>query len=572
MPACDADASTVLTACTWSAGIVAGAVSSQRSVIESRVSPSARIVGKNQPALAASMLASSLIPTVRPACAAASSASARPHAASSATNDRIDSLLGRASVELDGPSSLTGPATIFKGKELAPRARSRSSRVAKPAWGAGWSAELRLRTHRFVPLVAMLVTATAATTAGATPPKAPTSPTLEAKHAQVAAKRAQAHHVLAQIDAIDSRLSVVTEQFDGARVRLQRVRVELRVAQGALSRARVQNRKAQLNEARLLVSLYTTGRPTALEVLLGANSISDLLQLTDAENAISKEVTSVADAATQAKRRLAAQVRAVQAVRRDAEQTVRELASRRAQIERGLAQRRSLLVSVQAQVSRLEAQQRAIQERLAAEARARLAAEAAARARAEAAAAARARAAALRQAQAAAAAATAAQQQRQAQAAASATTTTAATTTTTAVTTTTASLTQPTPSDAAIPPPVTAGHPEAAQIALQYIGVPYLWGGASPSGFDCSGLVSYVFAQLGIALPHYAAAQYTYGVPVPFDDLQPGDLVFFNGLDHVGIYIGAGQYVDAPDTGSFVRIDSLSDPWAIANYVGARRI
>ena len=120
--------------------------------------------------------------------------------------------------------------------------------------------------------------------------------------------------------------------------------------------------------------------------------------------------------------------------------------------------------------------------------------------------------------------------------------------------------------------PLVGGHPQAAQIALQYIGAPYVWGGASPSGFDCSGLVSYVFAQLGVALPHYAADQYTYGVAIPQNQLQPGDLVFFDALNHVGIYIGNGQYVDAPDTGSFVRIDSLSDPWAVANYVGARRV
>jgi len=416
----------------------------------------------------------------------------------------------------------------------------------------------------------MLVAATAVAAAGAKPP---TSPQLAAKRAQVAAKRAQAQQVIAQIDAVDARLGVVTEQFDGARLHLQEVRARLQVAERALARARVQNRKAQLNEARLLVSLYTNGRPSTLEVLLGANSVSDLLRLTDAEDAISKEVASVADAATQAKRRLAAQVRAVQSDRVVAQGTVRELAGRRAQIERGLAQRRLLLVSVQSQVDKLETQQRAIQERLAAEARARLEAEAEARAQAEAAAAARARAAALQRAQAAAAAA-AAQQARQAQAVGSAPTTGATATTasaTTTATTTTATSTSPTP-DSAIPPPVNGGHPQAAQIALQYIGVPYVWGGASPSGFDCSGLVTYVFAQLGIALPHYAAAQYTYGDPVPFDDLQPGDLVFFNGLDHVGIYIGDGQYVDAPDTGSFVRIDSLSDPWAIANYVGARRI
>jgi cell wall-associated NlpC family hydrolase len=115
----------------------------------------------------------------------------------------------------------------------------------------------------------------------------------------------------------------------------------------------------------------------------------------------------------------------------------------------------------------------------------------------------------------------------------------------------------------------------AVAIAAQYLGVPYTWGGASPmTGFDCSGLVQYVYAQLGIELPHNTVAQWTSpnAVPVPRNQLQPGDLVFFNGLDHVGIYIGDGNFIDAPHTGAFVRIDSLRGGWERANYDGARRV
>ena len=118
--------------------------------------------------------------------------------------------------------------------------------------------------------------------------------------------------------------------------------------------------------------------------------------------------------------------------------------------------------------------------------------------------------------------------------------------------------------------PLPAGHPAAATIALHYLGTPYLWGGESPKGFDCSGLVAYVFAQLGITLPHYAAAQYGMGAAVPRDQLQPGDLVFFDALDHVGIYIGGGQFVHAPHTGDVVKITSLAAYGG--GYVGARRI
>ena len=118
------------------------------------------------------------------------------------------------------------------------------------------------------------------------------------------------------------------------------------------------------------------------------------------------------------------------------------------------------------------------------------------------------------------------------------------------------------------------GSSGVASTALGYLGVPYVWAGATPSGFDCSGLVQYVYGQLGVSLPHNTVAQWhdPKAVSVPPSELRPGDLVFFNGLDHVGIYIGGGYFVDAPHTGATVRIDSLSDGWYAANYDGAKRI
>jgi peptidoglycan DL-endopeptidase CwlO len=118
------------------------------------------------------------------------------------------------------------------------------------------------------------------------------------------------------------------------------------------------------------------------------------------------------------------------------------------------------------------------------------------------------------------------------------------------------------------PPASTLGG-QAVAIAERYLGVPYVWGGASPSGFDCSGLTMYVYSQLGVSLPHNAAAQYGSLPHVSESDLEPGDLVFFDGLNHVGIYIGGGSMIHAPHTGTVVQISSLSGG---GSYDGAARV
>jgi peptidoglycan DL-endopeptidase CwlO len=375
--------------------------------------------------------------------------------------------------------------------------------------------------------------------------------------AQIQEKNAQAAHVLAQVNALDTRFGALVDAWDGAKIQLATTEKQLAANRAQLSVAQKQSLIAQRRAAQLLVTIYEGETPDLIQLLVGSSKLSDVINAVQYTRDVASAEQHIAAAAVRARDRLTAATERLQNAERSRRTTLAQLDGERATIGAMLTKRRQLLSSIQSQIVEMKAQEAAQQARAAAAARARLARqeallreEAAQRAK-----------------DAADSAAAAAAQAKPSPTANTTPAAPPATTTTTSVTT--AATTAPTTTPTVVP--VSGGHPEAASIALKYLGIPYQWGGASPgTGFDCSGLVMYVFAQLGVQLPHFAAGQYGYGSPVSRDQLQPGDLVFFDGLSHVGIYIGNGEMVHAPQTGDVVKITAISDFGS--RYVGARRI
>lgn len=346
---------------------------------------------------------------------------------------------------------------------------------------------------------------------------------------KIDAKRAQAQDVLAQINEMDMELELAIDEWNGANVRLSQIEGELEVNRKRLEVAEASLRQAQTTVEERLVTLYKDGEVDVVEVVLGATSFDDMIDGIDTANRVAEDDARIAEQVKRSKAEVQHQRKVLERARARQEQIVAQRAERRAQIEQGLAEREALYDSVKGELAQLEAEERDRQARLAAAARRQAAAIDARQAR---------------------------QTQNQEP----------------DPTPAPAPAPSPEPSPTPSPPPAGPGHPEVVSIALRYLGVPYRWGGASPSGFDCSGFTMYVYGRIGISLPHYVSWQYRYGRAVSRSQLAPGDLVFFNGLGHVGIYIGGGRFVHAPHTGDVVKISSIWDSWYRSSYVGARRL
>jgi cell wall-associated NlpC family hydrolase len=334
-----------------------------------------------------------------------------------------------------------------------------------------------------------------------------------AEPSQVEQQQARAQDVLEQIQQIDSELSHAVEAYNLANVKLDRIKSDLVRNKRHLGLAKQNLGSAEKRLADRVVSLYTSGEENStVAVLLGASSLDELLDRIETANRVSdQDATTLGQVI-----RYRAQVKRERVQLRNARIAQAEIvatkASQKASIERQLAQRQSMLAGIRSEIRRIQAAERRRSLAIAASLQGQ----------------------------------------------------------TFASSSSGLGAAGVTPDGAIVAPPARYGG--VVGVAMRYLGVPYRWGGASPStGFDCSGFTMYVFAQIGVSLPHYTGSQYAMGTPVSRDQLQAGDLVFFNGLGHMGIYIGGNNFIHAPHTGDVVKISSMTG-WYSSTYVGARRL
>ena len=331
----------------------------------------------------------------------------------------------------------------------------------------------------------------------------------------VASKQAQAQQVLAQIQQIDDSLGAAVESYNLANVQLKRIESDQRENRRQLKLTRANLKVAQDSLAARLVSAYTSTQDNStLSVLLGATSLDDLLSRIEAVNSTSRQDASIVQQVTSFKAAVQRHRAELRKAHTEQQTIVAQKAAQKQRIESQLASRRQLLSSIKGEIARIRAAEQAQQRQLAAAARSRLS----------------------------------------------------------GVQFPVADglgVSASTPEGSTVAPPNV--HGGVVGIAMRYLGVPYVWGGSTPRGFDCSGFVSYVFAQIGVSVPHSSYSQFGMGTAISINALQPGDLVFFAGASHVGIYIGGGQFIHAPHTGDVVKISSLSGYYS-SNFAGARRI
>jgi peptidoglycan DL-endopeptidase CwlO len=348
------------------------------------------------------------------------------------------------------------------------------------------------------------------------------TPALAVTNAKIEARKREAARAQAKLDDLSAQLELRAEELGQIESQLQKTRATIARTERELDAAKRDLATSQEQLANRAASIYRKGRLNPVAFFVGVADFSDLMTRVELYRRIGRQDADTVSAVRDAKHRV--ELVKSRLEQREAEQSELRVRARakKDQVAEALDTQKSYLSSIQADVARLIAEERKRQERLAAERARRVAA-------------------ALR-----------AQQQRRA-----------------------------TVGSQIDVSKLGGAHSGVVLLAMKYLGVPYVWGGATPSGFDCSGLVQYCYAQVGVQVPRTARDQYFAGTKIPADRLdllQPGDLVFFaynndpEQIHHVGIYAGGGSYIHAPQTGDVVRVSSLQDRInSRHDYVGACR-
>ena len=348
----------------------------------------------------------------------------------------------------------------------------------------------------------------------------------------ISATRAEANRVWNQIQADGRRLEVVIERYNGAKYRLDQTMTSIHQNEVRLATARVNLKNARHALNISVINAYKNPQPDPLQTALEARNFGQVLEQFQLLDRAQSYNASILDDIRTYREAVDASQRTLNRERNTRRAAVAELQGLEQQIRSAVAANKARYGGLRSKVRRL------IQERKLAEiAASRRAAERVRRLQA-------------------AAATQAVAVNDIGGVSSSSTASGAASPSSPGVTVT-------------VPAASTAGE-AAANVALAQLGTPYVWGGAAPGGFDCSGLVSWAYAQAGHGgLPHYTGALWSSGTHISEGELAPGDLVFFHGLGHVGIYIGGGNFVHSPHTGDVVKISSLG---GYSGYDGAVRI
>jgi cell wall-associated NlpC family hydrolase len=393
----------------------------------------------------------------------------------------------------------------------------------------------RLRRHLALTfIVATGALGTAATAALAAPKDA------------IPGKRAEAVAAQAKIDALGQQLEPAIEAYNQASAELDQVQAQIDDNEHQITATKANIKRGQQDLARQLVVAYRAGDPDAVAALLSAHSLEAMLNSVDVLKRNSTQLNSVIVELRTSRSDLNKREKQLKKDEARAAQLKAEKAAKRAAIEAGITEAKNLKSGLEVEIAQLQQEQKAFEAQLAREAAARLRAQ-----------------------QAAAAAAAAADPGIGGSGSSS--------------------------SGGGggggggsssgggggggggggsvdIPAPPANGSIGARVVAtaMSFLGTPYVWGGASRGGVDCSGLTMLAYASVGIGLGHFTGSQWNSGTHISSSQLAPGDLVFFYpDHHHVGIYIGGGQFIHAPHTGDVVKISSLAD--RAGNFSGAVR-